>query len=47
MMIKFSLDDELPVNEMIEIPRMIIVVRADFFIKITNIIEIFPRLYQL
>ena len=33
MMIKFSLDDELPVNEMIEIPRMIIVVGAGFLSK--------------
>ena len=28
MKIKFNLDDELPLNKMIEIPSMIIVVRA-------------------
>ena len=33
MMIKFSLDDELPLNKMIEIPRMIIIVRAGFLSK--------------
>ena len=30
MKIKFNLDDELPLNKMIEIPSMIIVVRAGF-----------------
>ena len=29
--IKFNLNDELPLNEMIEIPTMAIVVRADFY----------------
>ena len=31
MKIKFNLDDELPLNKMIEIPSMIIVVRAVFY----------------
>ena len=31
MKIKFSLDDELPPNKMIEIPIMTIVVRAIFY----------------
>ena len=30
MKIKFNLDDELPLNRMIEIPSMVIVVRAVF-----------------
>ena len=30
MKIKLNLDDELPLNKMIEIPSMIIVVRAGF-----------------
>ena len=30
MKIKFNLDDELPLNKMIEIPSMIIVIRAVF-----------------
>ena len=30
MKIKFNSDDELPVNKMIEIPRMIKVIRAAF-----------------
>ena len=31
MKIKFNLDDKLPLNKMIEIPSMIIVVRAVFY----------------
>ena len=31
MKIKFNLDDELPLNKIIEIPTMVIVVRAGFF----------------
>ena len=31
MKIKFNLDDELPLNKTIEIPSMIIVVRAVFY----------------
>ena len=31
MKIKLNLDDELPLNKMIEIPSMIIVVRAVFY----------------
>ena len=38
MKIKLNMDDELPLNKMIEIPNMIIVVRA-IFMKITNIID--------
>ena len=30
MKIKFNLDDKLPLNKMIEIPSMVIVVRAVF-----------------
>ena len=30
MKVNFNLDDELPLNKTIEIPSMIIVVRADF-----------------
>ena len=36
--IKFNSDDELPLNKTIEIPSMIIVVRA-VFMKITNFIH--------
>ena len=39
MKIKFSLDDELPPNKMIEIPIMTIVVIELFFMKMTNIIH--------
>ena len=31
MKIKFNLDDELPLNKMVEIPSMAIVVRAIFY----------------
>ena len=31
MKIKFSSDDELPLNKTIEFPSMIIIVRADFY----------------
>ena len=31
MKIKLNMDDELPLNKMIEIPNMIIVVRAVFY----------------
>ena len=31
MKIKFNLDDELPLNKLIEIPSIIIVVRAVFY----------------
>ena len=30
MKIKYNLDDDLPLNEMIELRKMIIVVRSDF-----------------
>ena len=38
MKIKFNLDDKLPLNKIIEIPSMIIVVRA-IFLEIINIIH--------
>ena len=41
MKIKSNSDDELLLNKTVEIPSMIIVVRAIFF-KITNIIYSFP-----
>ena len=40
MKIKFDSDDELPLNKTIEIPVMVIVVRA-IFMKITSIIHKF------
>ena len=40
MKIKFSSEDQLPINKAIEIPSMAIVVRA-IFMKITNIIHKF------
>ena len=40
MRIKFDLDDDLPLNEIIEIHNMTIVVKG-FFMKITNIIHNF------
>ena len=40
MKIKFNSDDELPLNKTIEIPNLIIVVRAAFH-EITNIIHKF------
>ena len=36
---KFNSDDELPLNKMIEIPTKTMIVRAIFFLKITNIIH--------
>ena len=42
MKISFSLDDELPLNQTIEIPSVIIVV-GDIFMKIINIIHNFFR----
>ena len=41
MKIKFSLDDELPLNKMIEIPSMVIVVRAVCHENINNIHQFF------
>ena len=38
MKIKFNSDDELPLNKTIEIPSMIIVVRA-IFLEITNFLR--------
>ena len=43
MKIKFNSDDELPLSKMIEIPSIIIVVRA-IFMKITNIIHKFSQM---
>ena len=43
MKIKFNLDGKLPVNKAIEIPSMIIAVRA-IFMKITNIIHKFSKM---
>ena len=40
---KLNLDEELPLNERLEIPSMIIVARA-VFMKITNIIHKFSDL---
>ena len=40
MRIKFDLDDDLPLNKMIEIHNITIVVKG-FFMKITNIIHKF------
>ena len=39
--IQFSLGDEFPLNKMIGIPSLIAVVRALFFMKITNITHMF------
>ena len=41
MKIKFTSDDELPLNRTIEIPSMTIVVRVFFFLRTTNIIHKF------
>ena len=41
MEIKFNLDDKLPLNKMIEIPSMIIVVRAVFHINNKYYPEVF------
>ena len=43
MKMKFNLDEELPLNERVELPSMIIVARA-VFMKITNIIHKFSDL---
>ena len=40
--IKFNSDDHLSLNKTIEIPSMMVVVRAAFFMKITNIIRKIP-----
>ena len=49
MTIKFNLDDELPLNKMIEIPSMIIVVRTVFYQKNKYYPQVFldECLYQL
>ena len=38
MKIQFKSDDKLPLNKMIEVPSMIIIVRA-IFMEITNTIQ--------
>ena len=41
MKIKYNSDDELSLNKMIEVPSMIIAVRAIFFLKGISIIQRF------
>ena len=43
MKIKFNSDDELPQNKTIEIPSMIIVLRAVFYEKKTN--KYYPQVF--
>ena len=49
MKMKFNLDDELPLSKTIEIPIMIIVVRADFYVPNKHYPQVFldECLYKL
>ena len=49
MWIKSNSDDKIPVNKTIEIPSMIIVVRAIYLENIKNYAQVFldERLYKL